>query len=75
MMNITPLIRLAAKWRIARLAQEQPASVQEAQLLKLVDHARSTRFGRDHEFDAIKSVSDFQDRVPLRSYETFWKDY
>jgi hypothetical protein len=75
MMNITPLIRLAAKWRIARLAQQQPASIQEAQLLKLVDHARSTRFGRDHEFDVIKSVSDFQDRVPLRSFETFWKDY
>lgn len=75
MINVTPLFRLAAQWRLSRLSQQQPPAVQEAQLLDLVHRARATRFGRDHKFASIRSVADFQDRVPLRSYESFWKDY
>lgn len=41
----------------------------------LVRRAESTRFGRDHGFASIRSVAEFQEHVPLRSYEDFWKDY
>ena len=36
--------------------------------------AASTRFGRDHRFDEVRSVADFQARVPLRTYEDLWND-
>ena len=44
-------------------------------LRSLVRKARSTRFGRDHGFDRIRSVADFQSAVPLRTYEALWNDY
>jgi hypothetical protein len=40
-----------------------------------VRHARRTRFGRDHDFDEIRTIADYQRRVPLRTYEDFWADY
>ena len=43
--------------------------------MKLVRRAQATRFGSDHDFASIRSVADFQDRVPLRSYEDFWTEY
>ena len=29
----------------------------------------------DDQFQDIQSVQDFQEKVPLRTYEDFWKDY
>lgn len=52
-----------------------PVAVQEQQLLALVDRAQETTFGVDHDFASIRSVSDYQERVPIRTYEAFWKDY
>ncbi len=36
---------------------------------------QATRFGRDHGFGSIRTVADFQARVPLRTYEDLWRDY
>lgn len=44
---------------------------QESALLGLVGRARQTKFGRDHGFDAIRSIADYQSRVPLREYLEF----
>lgn len=44
-------------------------------LLRLVRTADSTRFGRDHHFASIGRVQDFQDRVPIRTYEQLWNGY
>jgi hypothetical protein len=41
----------------------------------LTARAAKTRFGRDHHFDTIRSVDEFQRRVPLRTYEDLWKSY
>jgi len=71
----TPFFRLYGQWRIWQLAMQEPATVQEAELIGLIRKAESTRFGRDHDFAAIEGVADFQKHVPLRSYEEFWKDY
>ena len=75
MIDATPALKLYAKYRMRRLAAQDPAEVQEKELLELVKKAEATRFGADHRFPAIKSVKDFQKRVPLRRYEDFWTEY
>jgi hypothetical protein len=32
-------------------------------------HSSKTLFGREHDFENIRSVKDFQDRVPVADYE------
>ena len=66
---------LYAQWRSWLMDVQQPASAQERVLLNIVDRARGTRFGRDHDFASITSVAEFQARVPVRRYEDFWADY
>lgn len=64
-----------ARARVAKLAASDPVAVQERVLRRLVDAARDTRFGRDHRFRAIHTVADFQNSVPVRTYEQVWKLY
>jgi hypothetical protein len=75
MLDATPLLKLYARRRIAALAAQHAPAAQERQLLGLVRTAAATRFGRDHRFAEIRSVADFQARVPLRRYEDFWSQY
>ncbi|RIL12514.1 MAG: auxin-regulated protein [Proteobacteria bacterium] len=75
MLNATPLLKLYAKIRRAKLNRTNYAEQQEQELLKLVKISQNTEFGIEHKFNAIKSVSDFQNRVPLRRYEQFWEGY
>ncbi|WP_353147283.1 GH3 auxin-responsive promoter family protein [Chryseobacterium sp.] len=42
---------------------------QEDLLLSLVHTAQKTLFGREHDFENIRSVKEFQDRVPIADYE------
>src|SRR6516164_9185000 len=51
------------------------ADVQRDTLLRLVHAARDTRFGRAHGFGGIRSIDDYQGRVPLRDYETHWREF
>lgn len=71
----TSLIRSYARRRLARLSTLDPVAAQERELLGLVNRARNTAFGRDHRFAEIGDVAAFQDRVPIRTYEDFWRDY
>jgi hypothetical protein len=64
-----------ARCRMAQLDRGEVAAIQHRCLLRLVRRARHTRFGRDHDFGRIRSVSDYQQRVPLRTYEEFWQEY
>ena len=64
-----------AAHRTAQLDRRRPALLQQQTLLRLVRHARRTRFGREHDFDSILSLADYQRRVPLRTYEAFWAEY
>ncbi|MBC7907683.1 MAG: GH3 auxin-responsive promoter family protein [Rhodospirillaceae bacterium] len=75
MIDATPWLRLYARRRLASLAREDPAQVQQATLLELVRRAAATRFGRDHDFHRIRSVADYQARVRLRQYADFWSEY
>jgi hypothetical protein len=42
---------------------------QEKLLLSLVDTAKKTLFGRTYDFENIKSVKNFQEKVPVADYE------
>jgi hypothetical protein len=64
-----------AQRRTTHLASLDPVRVQEQTLLSLVRRASQTRLGRDHDFPSIRSVSQFQARVPLRTYEQLWDTY
>jgi hypothetical protein len=75
MLDGTPILRLFTRRRLARMQALDPAATQEALLLRLLRAARDTRFGREHDFEAMRSVPDFQARVPLRRYEDFWTGY
>jgi ribosome biogenesis protein Nip4 len=41
------------------------AEKDQEKLLLSVNTAQKTLFGREHDFENIRSVKDFQDRVPL----------
>ena len=75
MLAATPFVLLYAQWRNWQLTIQRPAETQERELLRLVRTAASTRFGRDHHFASIGNVQEFQDRVPIRTYEELWKGY
>jgi len=42
---------------------------QEELLLSLINTAQKTLFGREHDFENIRTVKDFQDRVKISDYE------
>src|SRR5262245_5500419 len=64
-----------ARRRVAELNRRPVERLQRQTLLRLVRHARDTRFGRDHGFASIRSVADYQRQVPLRDYDAFWVSY
>lgn len=66
---------LWARQHVTRLDRLDLARAQEQTLLRLVRRAGATRFGREHGFESIRSVRDYQRRVPLRTYDAFWHDY
>ncbi|MBW8270746.1 GH3 family domain-containing protein [Caldovatus aquaticus] len=73
--DATPFLRAYARWRLGRIEALDWVAAQERLLLSLLRRAARTRFGRAHGFGAIRSVADFQARVPLRRYEAFWEEY
>lgn len=75
MIDGTPALALYAKFRNAKLKFCDPKKVQTAQLFWLLNKAKSTRFGKEYGFETIKSVEEFQKRVPLRNYDDFWNHY
>jgi len=64
-----------ARRRVRFLDRVNAAELQRRTLLRLVRTARDTRFGRDHDFRGVRSIADYQQRVPLREYEAFWRGY
>ena len=47
----------------------KPGKTQEKWLHKIVEGAKNTAFGKDHNFDKIKTYDDFKKYVPIRDYE------
>jgi len=78
-----PLVRRAADFVLTRKARHRVgwldrcsvSALQRATLLRLVQQAQHTQFGRLHDFGRIRCIEDYQRRVPLRTYENFWNDF
>ena len=47
----------------------QPVLFQQRVFQGLIETGKTTQFGRDHDFGAIRSYDDFKKRVPVRDYE------
>ncbi|MCI2228817.1 GH3 auxin-responsive promoter family protein [Polaribacter sp. MSW13] len=48
-----------------------PVDVQEELLLRLINTAKKTEFGKKHHFSSIKNYTEFSEKVPIQKYETF----
>ena len=51
------------------LWSSNPVATQEKVFLDLISQASITEFGKDHDFDQIKTFEDFAKKVPIRDYE------
>jgi GH3 auxin-responsive promoter len=67
--------RWYARHRREEIDRQSIAETQQETLLRLVRQARHTRFGREHDFAGIRTIEDYQERVPLRDYEAIWQEY
>jgi hypothetical protein len=70
---VVPLLDWFAGRRRRQLERvsREAAAVQESALLRLVSAARDTEFGLAHGFSGIRSIADYQARVPIREYRHF----
>jgi len=70
-MNFTPLARGYLLSRLEQHARyiEHADSVQQEQLIKLVEKAALTWFGRKYDYSTLRTYKDFATRVPLYKYE------
>ncbi|MGQ1943498.1 GH3 auxin-responsive promoter family protein [Ornithobacterium rhinotracheale] len=50
--------------------QANAEQAQQKLFLAMVKKAQNTEFGKIHHFSEIKTIKDFQERVPLQDYET-----
>ena len=62
-----PFAKYIAK-RINKWATH-PVETQERVFQDLIATAKTTVFGKDHNFDQIKTYEDFKSKVPIRDYE------
>ena len=46
-----------------------PLATQQKVFLELINQAKNTKFGKDHNFSQIKTFQDFATQVPVRDYE------
>ena len=49
--------------------KENPIAAQKQTFQLLVEQARNTRFGQDHDFEQISDYETFKKKVPVRDYE------
>lgn len=54
-----------------RAALRQPRRAQEAILARCLEANARSEFGRRHRFDTIRTIGEFQARVPLSSYDDY----
>ena len=71
MIDFTPLVRGHFNNRLQEQLRfiDYADSVQQGELVRLVEKASLTWFGRKYDFSTIRTYHDFASRVPLFSYE------
>lgn len=65
------LVMPAAKWTAGHIKKWSARAVadQDSIMQLLVNKARNTKFGRDHQFAQIRTYEDFKKHIPIRDYE------
>ncbi|WP_121666112.1 GH3 auxin-responsive promoter family protein [Mesonia aquimarina] len=48
---------------------KKPVETQQKLLKSLIESAKDTKFGKDHDFSSIANAKDFAIKVPIRDYE------
>ncbi len=73
---LNKIIKLAFSRHMQQVLQDmqQPDAVQQKIFDQLIRSSSGTEFGKKYDFASIRSVSEFQRRVPLHSYEDLKKD-
>ena len=51
--------------------KKYPVEIQHNTLSGIIAVAAATEWGRKYDYSSIRSVKDFQSRVPVRSYEEY----
>jgi hypothetical protein len=69
------MLRAAGRRHLARFDRQAPALCQSRILLGLLQQARKTQFGREHDFSRIRTVEDFRRLVPLCTRADLWRQY
>jgi hypothetical protein len=69
------LLRGRCRRHLAALDRLHPERAQTRILLGVIHRARSTPFGRDHDFARIRTPDDFRRLVPMRTLDEIWKRY
>jgi len=73
---MSPLLNSIISWfNVKRLHQielfkKYPADVQLDQFLRLIQLGSETDWGKEYDFKSIESIKDFQERVPIQSYDS-----
>lgn len=52
------------------LFKKFPFDAQQEVLIKLINRAKDTEFGKQYDFSSIKTIDDFRNRVPVQDYDS-----
>lgn len=61
--------RMKKRFHQIELFMKYPLEVQKECFDNLIEAGSETIFGKEHDFDKIKTIRDFQNAVPVRQYE------
>ena len=53
---------------------KRPDEVQLRLLQRIIDRNRDSEFGQRYDFHSVRTIDDYQRRVPLHNYEDFRAD-
>ena len=71
-MGIKALLSLPfAKFIVAKNSKwkKNAVKIQQKLMLELIEQAKKTKFGREHNFSEIRNYSNFKTQIPIRDYE------
>jgi hypothetical protein len=71
---ISGIISWALKKRVHQIELfiKYPTDVQLEIFTRLIESARDTQFGKKYDFKSISNVKEFQERIPISTYEDFY---
>jgi hypothetical protein len=70
---LSSIIRQLNTKRINKIEhfKKYPVETQQENLFRIISAAASTEWGRKYDYSSIRSVKEYQSRVPVRSYEEY----